>query len=66
MTHPLTKRKIGHALLINIGQDTIVQNAHKQDDLWGAMMVFFEDGMGLSFYIAKHDEHYSEIILWQQ
>lgn len=45
----------------DIDQDTTVQN-----DLWGAVTVLFEDGMGVNLHVAKYDEHYSEILLWKQ
>ena len=37
-----------------------MQNAHAQDDLWGAVTILFEDSMGVTLHVTKHDEHYSE------
>ena len=34
---------MGNALLGDIDRDTILQNAHAQDDLWGAVTLLFEN-----------------------
>ena len=43
-----------------------MQNAYPQDDLWEAVTILFEDDLGVIIHVAKHDEYYSEILLWQQ
>ena len=48
---------MGNALLGDISRDTTVQYALAQDDLWRAVPVLFEDGMGVTFHVAKNDEH---------
>ena len=53
---------MGNALLSDIGQDTKVKNSHVHGDLMKAGPLLFDDGLSISFYFAKYDEHYSEIV----
>ena len=39
---------------------------NREDYLWEVVTILFENGMGVTFHFAKHDEHYSESFLREQ